>query len=74
MPTATNHDRQQHHAKFGTTAVHVGSEPDPSTGAVVAPISLATTFAQHRPGEQRGRDDPNSYHAMSRDPHLTNRW
>lgn len=31
---------------FATLAIHVGSEPDPVTGAVVTPISLATTFAQ----------------------------
>ena len=31
---------------FGTRAIHVGQDPDPRTGAVVVPISLATTFAQ----------------------------
>lgn len=31
---------------FGTLAVHAGSTPDASTGAVIAPISLSTTFAQ----------------------------
>ena len=28
---------------FETAAIHVGSEPDATTGAVVPPISLATT-------------------------------
>jgi cystathionine gamma-lyase len=32
--------------KFGTLAVHAGASPDPATGAVIAPISLSTTFAQ----------------------------
>jgi cystathionine beta-lyase/cystathionine gamma-synthase len=32
--------------KFRTRAIHVGSEPDPATGAVVTPIHLATTFIQ----------------------------
>lgn len=32
--------------KFGTLAVHAGSVPDKTTGAVIAPISLSTTFAQ----------------------------
>ena len=32
--------------KFRTRAIHVGSEPDPATGAVVPPIHLATTFIQ----------------------------
>ncbi len=31
---------------FATAAIHAGQEPDPATGAVVPPISLATTFAQ----------------------------
>ncbi len=32
--------------KFSTRAIHVGSEPDPATGAVVPPIYTATTFIQ----------------------------
>lgn len=36
---------------FGTLAIHAGSNPDPITGAVVTPISLATTFVQKSPGE-----------------------
>jgi len=35
---------------FGTKAIHAGQKPDPQTGAVVVPLSLATTFAQHSPG------------------------
>lgn len=32
--------------KFQTKAIHVGSEPDPASGAVVTPIHMATTFIQ----------------------------
>jgi cystathionine gamma-synthase len=39
---------------FETRAVHAGQDPDPATGAVVPPISLATTFAQAAVGEHRG--------------------
>jgi cystathionine gamma-synthase len=39
---------------FETRAIHVGQEPDPHTGAVVPPISLATTFAQDAVGKHRG--------------------
>jgi cystathionine gamma-synthase len=39
---------------FDTRAVHAGQEPDPATGAVVPPISLSTTFAQHSVGGHRG--------------------
>lgn len=34
---------------------------DSSTGAVVPPISLATTFAQSSLGNLHGRDNPNSH-------------
>ncbi len=46
---------------FETAAVHVGSEPDSVSGAVVVPISLATTYAQPQLGKQAGTEDPNSY-------------
>jgi cystathionine gamma-synthase len=39
---------------FETRAIHTGQEPDPSTGAVVVPISLSTTFAQDDVGEHKG--------------------
>ncbi len=39
---------------FDTRAIHAGQSPDPTTGAVVTPISLATTFAQDAVGEHRG--------------------
>ncbi len=39
---------------FATRAIHAGQDPDPITGAVVPPISLATTFAQDGVGRHRG--------------------
>ncbi|KAF9524328.1 pyridoxal phosphate-dependent transferase [Crepidotus variabilis] len=39
---------------FGTRAVHVGSEPDPSTGAVIPAISLSTTYRQESIGVHKG--------------------
>jgi cystathionine gamma-synthase len=39
---------------FETRAVHTGQEPDPTTGAVVTPISLSTTFAQDGVGGHKG--------------------
>ena len=36
---------------FGTRAVHGAGAPDPVTGAVVPPISLASTFAQEAVGK-----------------------
>ena len=39
---------------FETAAIHAGQPPDPSTGAVVTPISLSTTFAQSEVGVHQG--------------------
>ncbi len=41
---------------FETRAIHAGQDPDPVTGAVIPPISLATTFAQEAVGQHRGFD------------------
>ncbi len=41
---------------FATKAIHVGQEPDPSTGAVVAPIYATTTYAQQEIGKHKGYD------------------
>jgi cystathionine gamma-synthase len=43
-----------HDLGFETRAIHVGSEPDPSTGAIVPPLSLSTTFVQDAVGQHRG--------------------
>lgn len=39
---------------FATLAVHAGSLPDQTTGAVIPAISLSTTFAQSRPAVPLG--------------------
>ncbi|CAJ2513498.1 Uu.00g016170.m01.CDS01 [Anthostomella pinea] len=39
---------------FGTLAVHAGSPHDPTTGAVIEPISLSTTFEQTSVGQPVG--------------------
>jgi cystathionine beta-lyase/cystathionine gamma-synthase len=38
--------------RFETKAIHVGQEPDPATGAVVAPIHQASTFYLPDPSQQ----------------------
>ncbi len=47
-------DRESELAGFSTRAIHAGQEPDPTTGAVVIPISLSTTFAQDGVGNHKG--------------------
>ncbi len=39
---------------FETRAVHTGQAPDPTSGAVVMPITLSTTFAQDGVGNHKG--------------------
>jgi cystathionine gamma-synthase len=41
---------------FETRAIHVGQDPEPTTGAVVVPIYQTSTFAQPRVGEHLGYD------------------
>ncbi|HBS28390.1 MAG TPA: cystathionine beta-lyase [Phycisphaerales bacterium] len=40
--------------KPATKAVHAGQHPDPTTGAVMPPISLSSTYAQESPGVHKG--------------------
>ncbi len=42
---------------FATRAIHVGQEPDATTGAVVVPIYQTSTFAQDAVGETRAGYD-----------------
>lgn len=39
---------------FATRAIHVGQEPDPSTGAVSPPIFATSTYAQEAIGKHKG--------------------
>src|ERR1700730_2952544 len=42
---------------FATNAIHVGQEPDPSTGAVVTPIYQTSTYVYEELGKSRGGYD-----------------
>jgi len=39
---------------FSTRAVHAGQQPDPTTGAVMTPVYLTSTYVQEAPGVNRG--------------------
>ena len=41
---------------FATRAVHAGQHPDPSTGAIMTPVYLTSTYVQSAPGEHRGHE------------------
>src|SRR5680860_467088 len=49
-----DHDERTAGLGFETRAIRAGQAPDPTTGAVVVPISLATTFEQSAVGEHQG--------------------
>lgn len=40
--------------KFETRAIHAGQHPDPSTGAVMTPVYLTSTYVQEAPGVHQG--------------------
>lgn len=40
--------------RFATQAIHVGQDPDPSTGSTVPPIHVTTTYTQQAPAEHKG--------------------
>ena len=46
--------RKNTEAGFATRAIHVGQEPDPSTGAVAPPIFATSTYVQEEIGKNKG--------------------
>ena len=40
--------------KLATKLIHAGSEPDPSTGAIMIPIYQTSTYVQSAPGKHKG--------------------
>lgn len=42
--------------RFATKAIHAGNAPEPSTGAIMPPIYMTSTFVQESPGETKGYD------------------
>ena len=39
---------------FATRAIHAGQEPDPTTGAIMTPLHLSSTYVQSSPGVFKG--------------------
>ena len=46
---------------FGTRVIHAGQSPDPTTGAIMPPISLSSTYVQESPGVHRGYEYSRSH-------------
>jgi cystathionine gamma-lyase len=51
-------EKQWLNSRFGfdTRAIHAGQEPDPSTGAIMTPVYLTSTYVQESPGVHKGYD------------------
>ena len=58
MPTSPSTDSATPDAAWGfaTRAVHAGQHPDPSTGAIMTPVYLTSTYVQAAPGEHKGHE------------------
>jgi cystathionine beta-lyase/cystathionine gamma-synthase len=46
-----NKKHQQH---LATRAIHAGQMPDPSTGAIMTPVYMTSTYVQKSPGQHQG--------------------
>jgi len=53
--------------KLSTTSIHVGQQADPSTGAIIPPLYLRSTYVQERPGIHKGYE-----YTRSGNPNFTN--
>ena len=47
---------------FATNAIHVGQEPEPATGAIVAPIYQTSTYVYEELGKNKGYDYARTNH------------
>ena len=47
---------------FATNAIHIGQEPDPATGAIVAPIYQTSTYVYEELGKNKGYDYARTNH------------
>ena len=46
---------------FGTLAIHAGQSPDPTTGAIMTPVYLTSTYVQEAPAKTKGYDYSRSH-------------
>ncbi len=51
---------------FATDAIHIGQEPEPATGAIVAPIYQTSTYVQESLGNNKGYDYARTAHPNRR--------
>lgn len=50
----TEQRKRPNRPSFATRTIHAGQSPDPTTGAIMPPISLSSTYVQESPGVHKG--------------------
>lgn len=53
--------KSQRKPGFGTVAIHAGQQPDPTTGAIMTPVYLTSTYVQAAPAKTKGYDYSRSH-------------
>ena len=48
--------------RFATKAIHAGQAPDPTTGAIMTPVYLTSTYVQEAPAKHKGYDYARTVH------------
>lgn len=48
-------------SSFATRCIHAGQSPDPTTGAIMPPVSLSSTYVQSSPGVHQGYEYSRSH-------------
>lgn len=51
---------------FSTRAIHAGQQPDPTTGAIMTPVYLTSTYVQSSPGVHQGWEYSRSHNPTRR--------
>lgn len=46
---------------FETRSIHAGQEPDPTTGAIMTPVYMTSTYVQESPGRHKGYEYSRSH-------------
>jgi cystathionine gamma-lyase len=55
-------DKNPDELGFATRAVHAGQAPDPTTGAIMTPVYLTSTYVQEWPDKHKGYDYARTVH------------
>jgi cystathionine gamma-lyase len=60
--SSSSPDKKHDQLGFATRAVHAGQSPDPTTGAIMTPVYLTSTYVQEWPDKHKGYDYARTVH------------